>query len=561
MLIFSALLMSIALADPAEGQANQVSLGAYGVPLRFEAPPGAAIEVAGIGRYSETIEVRAAPDARLVAINDVSLRGYLEGLAEVPASWPMEALKAQAVAARTYAWYSILLGTFQAQGYDLCAGVACQVFRGREPGETPEGARWIQAVAATEGEVLLHGGAPILARYFSSSGGQTRDNEEVFPDEGPKPYLQGVADPEDAGSPLHMWQVRFTRSEFDAILSHGRSLAAAVPSLNITFIAAGGGEPDRVAVIGAGGATVEVTASEFRRFVSDVAPRLFPERFPSTRVDGRRLPETLPSSRLAFTVTPDEIIVDGRGFGHGVGMSQYGAKGKAEAGMPYGDILAAYYGGLRPTRAEDLPSRVRVRVHRTGQTLRLRADGALRVFAGGQLITDRGLGTWRVRRRADHAMDLEAPRGYGAPLVASPTQTGDMRPREVEVVTVDTVVNKPAELFLIVTDESGAELENRRIGVVEPGRRSVPFDLDGAGGTPLPPGRYGVELRAVDESGARAGAPAPLEVVPVRIPSGRPRPLLEPVPATGGRGLKLVLGVAVGALVGLVIGGRAGADA
>ncbi|MDQ4131066.1 MAG: SpoIID/LytB domain-containing protein [Actinomycetota bacterium] len=198
--IVAVTVLTLGMAEAAGAQANEVSLGAYGEPLLFEAPPGAALEVAGVGRYSETIEVRSAPDGRLVAINDVSLRTYLEGLAEMPTSWPMEALKAQAVAARTYAWYSILLGTFRAQGYDLCAEVACQVFRGREPGETPGGERWVQAVASTEGEVLLEGSAPILARYFSSSGGHTRDNEEVFPGEGPKPYLQGAPDPEDAVS-------------------------------------------------------------------------------------------------------------------------------------------------------------------------------------------------------------------------------------------------------------------------------------------------------------------------------------------------------------------------
>ncbi|MFN2556792.1 MAG: SpoIID/LytB domain-containing protein, partial [Nitriliruptorales bacterium] len=463
------------------------------------------------------------------------------------------------VAARTYAWYSIRLGTFQPQGYDLCASVACQVFRGRDPVEATGGERWANAVAATDGEVLLAGGEPILARYFSSSGGHTRRNEEVFPDEGPKPYLQGIPDPEDAGSPLHLWQVRFTRPEFDAILARGQTLSGAVPSVNVAVIAAGGGEPDRVAVTGANGATVEVTASDFRRFVSDVAPRLFPDRFPSARRDGLRLPETLPSSRLAFTVTPDEIVVDGRGYGHGVGMNQYGAKGKAEAGMTYEDILAAYYGGLRPVRAAGIPSRVRVGVN-SGQAFRLRADGPLRVLAGDQLITDRGLGTWRVSRRADRAVELEASRGYGAPLIASPTQTRDATPWEVEVVILDTVVNKAAELFLVVSDESGIEMVKRRIGVVEPGRRPVPFDLDAEGGAPLPPGRYAVELRAVDESGAQAGAPVSLHVMPVLISSRPPPSLLEPAPAAAGPHLGLVLAVAVGALAGLAITRRPGAD-
>ncbi len=124
---------------------------------------------------------------------------------------------------------------------------------------------------------------------------------------------------------------------------------------------------------------------------------------------------------------------------------------------------------------------------------------------------------------------------------------------------VDAVVNKAAELFLVVADASGAEVTRDRIGVVEPGRRSVSFDLDRPGGTPLAPGRYSVELRAVDEHGTQSGAPVGMEIRPLRISSGPPKSLLEATPAPAGRGLGFVLGAAAGALVGLAIGRRSGA--
>jgi peptidoglycan hydrolase-like amidase len=194
------------------------------------------------------VEPRLAEDvelihtrAGLVLVNDVSMLTYVEGIAEVPVSWPIEALKAQAVAARTYAWRAIEVGTYT--HYDICATVACQVFHGRDVVEAPNGDRWVAAVAETEGEVLLHDDAPILARYFSTSGGETRNNEDVYPSDGPYPYLVAVDDPEDEVSPLHRWRVRFTREEMDEILSRGAELSAVSPLGSIEVIPAGDGHP------------------------------------------------------------------------------------------------------------------------------------------------------------------------------------------------------------------------------------------------------------------------------------------------------------------------------
>ncbi len=516
-MLVAALLLSMA-SVPAWGQEPDVDLGVYGGPLRFEAPDGAVTEVVDEGRYVDVVEFRLAADGDLVLINELPIEEYVAGIAEMPARWPLEALKAQAVAARTYAWWQAQGGVFErrGRGYDICASTACQVFAGRRVVETPElGPRWQQAVDETAGEVLLYAGEPILARYFSTSGGSTRNNEVVYPSEGPRPYLKGIPDPEDAISPLHAWRVVFPRTDFDEILSAGQTLRAAVPVASIELVPAVAGSTDRVRVTSTDGEVAEVSASQFRAFVSGRAQRLFPDRYPSERGDGRSLPTTLPSSRMSFTVTDHEVIVDGRGWGHGVGMSQWGAYGRAEAGQTYEQILNDYYTGVDgPVAAPGLPETIRVgidAIEAAGSwTVELPAPTVLR--SGGSLITERALGTWRVTRLADRTVRLTAPAGYGAPLVVAPAEPSRAAPYDVELLTVETVLNKTAELFLEVRDEAGQPVLARPLGVRPEGRHSFAWDLDDQGGANVEPGTYWIGLRAVDEDGEEVTGSAEVEV-------------------------------------------------
>jgi SpoIID/LytB domain protein len=539
-----------AVAEAAEG----VDLGTYTDRLLIEVPAGTVVEVTEADggrthRLIQSVELIRGTDGRLVVVNDVTMQTYLEGIAEMPVSWPIEALKAQVVAARTYSWGAINRGTYR--HYDICATVACQVFRGRAIVEAPGGERWVQAVAETENEVLLHGGRPILARYFSTSGGHTRSNEDVFPSSGSRPYLQGVPDPEDAVSPLHTWQVAISREEMNAILAEGQTLAGATPFERFEVIPAGGGSPDRIRVVGTHGRSVVLNAATFRGHVSRVAPNLFPDRFPTTYPGSdRRLPETLPSSRITFTVTETDVIIDGRGFGHGVGMSQYGAMGKADAGMGYDEILAAYYNGLRPTVESRVPSRVRVGLVTGAQDLTFRADGPVRIFAGDRLVTERGLGLWSAAP-AGGGVRLTAPTGFGAPLVVAPALVALEEPTTVHRVQVETTVNKPTELALVVEDEAGTEVMRRPHGVVDPGAHTVTWSPSELG-----PGVYRVALRAADETGSEAGEGAEITVRPVHTDQGRPSTLLGPTPGQAESRLSLVLAGIIGAMVGGGLAGR-----
>ena len=150
--------------------------------------PGGRIRVEG-KLYRGVIEIRIAPTGMVRAIDWVGLEPYLLGVVPSelgPEVWPrLEALKAQAVAARTYAWRN--RDQFEEEGFDLCATPRCQVYGGAAA-EHPLSDR---AVAETRGEILTFGGQPISALYTATCGGHTEDAAEVFPEEA-APYLVGV---------------------------------------------------------------------------------------------------------------------------------------------------------------------------------------------------------------------------------------------------------------------------------------------------------------------------------------------------------------------------------
>jgi stage II sporulation protein D len=512
-------------------------------PLRFEAADGVVVELSDGRRYLDTVELRSG-DGGTLLVNELDLEEYVEGVAEMPTRWHLEALKAQAVAARTYAWYSIRLGTFT--HYDICATVACQVFRGADVvlGSTT-GERWRQAVAETSGEVLLDDeGRPILARYFSTSGGRTYPNEVVFPADGPRPYLVGTDDPADAVSPYHRWRTVFSRAEFDDILGRGETLAAAAPVAAVERI---GSVHDPTAVIrvtGEDGTVREVPARDFREFVSRVAASAFPERFPGPRADGwRSLPETLPSSRYEFEVTDEEVIVHGRGWGHGVGLGQYGALGRAEDGQSHEEILAAYYAGLTPTSSEELPDRIRVGTDAADEVGVL-ADGPVRIVADGQVLVERALGRWTATRDGT-AWFLAPPDGHDEPLTVTATRAATGLDDATDAVAVETEVNKPVLLRLVVADAQGETVISRELGVVEAGDHAATWRYDDGDGGAVPAGRYAVALVGEDATGATAGEAH--EVTVERTASPVADQLLER--ASSPSVLAVVLGLALAALL------------
>ncbi|HEV2752337.1 MAG TPA: SpoIID/LytB domain-containing protein, partial [Solirubrobacteraceae bacterium] len=153
------------------------------------------------GQWRGMLELRAGGGGELQAINVVDLESYVRGVVagESPSDWPAEALKAQAVAARTYAVTTQKSGTF-----DHFADTRSQVYQG-VAGETPT---TDAAVAATADEVVTYDGRPVVTYFFSTSGGRTEDNENSQLGGRPAPWLRSVADPFDDASPHHRFGPR-----------------------------------------------------------------------------------------------------------------------------------------------------------------------------------------------------------------------------------------------------------------------------------------------------------------------------------------------------------------
>ena len=195
--------------------ATGAAVGTTPGPLRIDAAVGEPLRLNGTsvpgvrnGLYRGALVISASGSSAMTAVNALDLEDYVRGVVsgESPSAWPVEALKAQAVAARTYA-----LTTHAGGGlFDQYADTRSQVYRG-VAAETPN---TDAAVAATAGQVVTFGGQPVTTYFFSTSGGETEDVENVFVGSDPKPWLKAVEDPFDSVSPKHRWgPYRFTASQ------------------------------------------------------------------------------------------------------------------------------------------------------------------------------------------------------------------------------------------------------------------------------------------------------------------------------------------------------------
>lgn len=247
-------------------------------------------------------------DGKVTAVNWVDLEAYLYGVVggEMPASWPQEALKAQAVAARSYALYK--RDRTQANLFDVASTTASQVYGGL----AAETSSVQTAVNATQGQVLTYGGRVIEAVFHSSSGGYTENSEDIW--QQPTPYLRGVPD-FDQDAPVFQWSETFSTQQVGQRISGiGRlqsiTTERATPRGRIASIRLQGSQGSRT-----------LTGTEFRQALG------------------------LRSTLCSLSLAGDTLQVNGRGYGHGLGMSQWGARGLATRGYGYQQILTYYYQG------------------------------------------------------------------------------------------------------------------------------------------------------------------------------------------------------------------------
>jgi SpoIID/LytB domain protein len=311
--------------------------GAYPV---VPSPCRAPVQPVLHARFTGVVEVGKDARGRLFVINILPFEDYLKGIAEVPRTWPMEALKAQVVAARSYALAHLQRpGSEGARlGYQICATTACQVYLGLGIENGPYGSRWRQAVRETRGQVLLYQGRPADTLYSSTSNGRTLGNEKVFGST-PLPYLRSVAERDDGNSPVSRWRTAIAHQDVARFLR----AAGEWPAKPVTSVTRKG---DRIVVRG-GGTSRSFSVTEFRIDINAWAHCIAPAIYPTVDSDGR-LPQTIPSKWFTTSNVGKAVVLRGRGWGHGVGMVQWGAEGKARRGLSHRQILAHYYGGLVP---------------------------------------------------------------------------------------------------------------------------------------------------------------------------------------------------------------------
>lgn len=260
-------------------------------------------------KYSGVIEVWKG-ESGLYIVNEIPLEDYVKGVvaAEVGSSWDIEALKAQAVVARTYALYQKLNNG--KMPYHLTSSVLHQVYKG---GSIPENI--VRAVNETKGEVLTYEGKPIAAYYHSTSGGMTEDPVEVFGKS--YPYLKPVKTSCEL-SPYYMWERRIPVSEIERASNISGIKEIIIDSL-----------------------TVSNRVRDFK-IITDTGEHFIPAKDLRKNLGWDRLPSTMITN---ITKNEDTFIFEGRGYGHGVGMCQWTALDMAKKGMNYRDILSTFYPG------------------------------------------------------------------------------------------------------------------------------------------------------------------------------------------------------------------------
>ncbi|UNC93656.1 stage II sporulation protein D [Candidatus Contubernalis alkaliaceticus] len=266
-------------------------------------------------------------------IREMPLEEYVAGVvaAEMPASFEPEALKAQAVIARTYALGQTLTsggrGCDNHPSADICTSDQhCQAWISREDveekwSEQKREEYWgkiVSAVQGTQGMVVTYHGEPVDAVFHSTCGGHTDNSEEVW--SASAPYLKGVECSYCQHSPWAQKETIYSLNEFSELMSHFPKASPVSAYSTPTFLSVNRSSTERLMTLQVNDLTL--TGHELRNLLS------------------------LPSTRVSWKVEQNKIVFTTKGFGHGVGLCQYGADGMAKEGYDYREILKHYYQGV-----------------------------------------------------------------------------------------------------------------------------------------------------------------------------------------------------------------------
>lgn len=266
-------------------------------------------------KYRNVVEVLKNPAGSLTVVNEIDVEDYLKGVLpwETNPDWPEEALKTQAVVSRTYAVFKNVEN--KDFPFSLSSDVGSQVYQGKSI-EHPLTDR---AVEKTRGEILTYRGKILAAFFHSTCGGRTTRADYQWRVES-HPALKGVECPFCQGSKHYRWKAEFSALEVERLLKQKGHSVSGVQAITPEEIDPSG-RPHFFVIRHAGG-KLSLSANELRL-------ALGPDRMRSTLV--------------RIDKSGDQFFLQGRGWGHGVGLCQFGAKHLAELGYKYRDILRYYY--------------------------------------------------------------------------------------------------------------------------------------------------------------------------------------------------------------------------
>lgn len=307
--------------------------------VRIEPASDAAISLNGT-RLRGAIEIVRQQNLTLLIVNDVSLEDYLRGVLskEAPDYWPPEALKAIAIAARTYAVYQRF--SKASASYDVMSSVMSQDYGGK----TAEKSATTQAVRATRGLIIMYRNAIFPAFYHSTCGGGPTENGRVMGKFDVLPLQGGVKCNFCTASPFYHWQRRLSREDVAWALKKSRyGSIGAIRDMRVTE-RTGSGRVAQMLIAG--------TRRTLRLTGYDVRSLFGFEKIRSPLFD------VIPAA--------EGFILDGHGWGHGVGMCQWGAAELARRGATAEEILQLYYPGSRLVAVQELINQPVVVIGGTG---------------------------------------------------------------------------------------------------------------------------------------------------------------------------------------------------
>ncbi len=295
-------------------------LSANGRALRaLKASAPASLQVNGKG-YRGRIEITPA-DKGILVVDELPLEDYLVGLinCEISSQWPIEAIKAQAVIARSYALYQ--MEARRNAPFHLESSVMDQVYDGCDI----EDSRAVRGVRETTGEVLMYDGKVIQAFYHSSCGGHTEAVENVWGY--PLPYLPGVECKYCLTAGTGKWEQALSLKRIESLLKNN-----GYPVTGLREIKSGrknkSGRLNDLSILSSRGSLI-ISAVNFRKAIGY---------------------SVIKSTNLDVKISGDEALFSGVGYGHGVGLCQWGAKQRADDGFNYREILSYYYPGTNLER-------------------------------------------------------------------------------------------------------------------------------------------------------------------------------------------------------------------